>query len=332
VIGGPARVSLVTGASGFLGAHVCRAWAASGRAVRGLYRRPPLEPIPGVEAAICAGLDDRAGLRAALVGVNTVVHLAARVHVMHDTASDPLGEFRRVNVEGTRVLLEEAIAAGVERFVFVSSIKAMGEASDELWTEATPARPVDPYGVSKLEAELLVREVAGSAGLHAPILRLPLMYGPGVGANMLRLFQLVDRGLPLPFGAVRNRRSLAYVGNVVGAIDAVLATPAAGAEVFLVSDGKDFSTPELIRAIARALARPARLVPVPVAVFRGAASMGDLLDRVGRSPLTSASVQRLLGSLAFDASKLSRVTGYRPAFSPEQGLDVTARWYRQRAA
>jgi UDP-glucose 4-epimerase len=182
---------------------------------------------------------------------------------MHDRAADPLAAFREVNVDGTRAVLQAARAAGVARFVFVSSTKAVGEVTERPWTEAEPPRPVDPYGVSKLEGERVVRELAGEAGLHAPILRLPLAYGAGAKGNILRLFEAVDRGAPLPFALVRNRRSLLFAGNFVAAVDAVLTSPAAASETFFASDGDDLSTPDLIRLIGSALGRRPRLLPVP---------------------------------------------------------------------
>jgi nucleoside-diphosphate-sugar epimerase len=323
---------LVTGASGFLGRHVSSAFLAAGTPVRGLVR-PGSAPLgQGVAPAPAAGVHDREGVRRALEGVDTVVHLAARVHVMNDAAADPLAEFRRVNVEGTRVLLDEAVRAGVRRFLFVSSVKALGEGGERPWTDDTPPAPLDPYGVSKLDAERLVRQVADGAGMHAPVLRLPLVYGPGVRANFLKLMETVDRGIPLPFGLVRNRRSLAFSGNVAAAIRVALDAPAAARETFLVSDGEDLSTPELVRRIAAALGRPARLVPVPPALFRAAGAAGDLVSRVAPFPLTSAAVARLLGSLAVDSSRLGRVTGFVPPYSVTQGLRETAAWYRSRTA
>ncbi|HEX2190363.1 MAG TPA: NAD-dependent epimerase/dehydratase family protein [Longimicrobiaceae bacterium] len=323
--GGPV---LVTGATGFLGGHLCEALLARGVPVRGLVRGPGSRLPAGVEPAHAADLLDREALRRAVAGAEAVVHLAARVHVMRDGAEDPLAEFRRVNVEGTRVLLEEVVAAGVRSFVFVSSVKAVGEAGTVPWTEATPPHPVDPYGISKLEAERLVRETAERAGLHAPILRLPLVYGPGVKGNMLQLFALVDRGIPLPFGAVANRRSMAFSGNVVAAIEAVLHGPSAGAETFFVSDGRDLATPELVREVARALGVAPRLLRVPPALLRAAARAGDAVSRVAPFPLTSAALQRLTGSLPLDASKLGRATGFRPPYTVEEGLRATAAWYR----
>ena len=295
--------------------------------MRGLVRPGRAGSLPrGVEAAEASGLDDRSALRAALRGVDAAVHLAARVHVMRDTSLDPLAEFRRVNVEGTRALLEEAVAAGVGRFVLASSVKAMGEGGAAVLTEETPAEPVDAYGVSKLEAEVVAGGFAER--IHVASARFPLVYGPGVKGNMLRLFQLVDRGIPLPLGAVRNRRSLLFVGNASAAIDALLTSTYPSGEVFLVSDGRDLSTPEVVEEIARALGRPPRLLPFPVGPARLAARVGDAIDRIAPFPLTSRALHRLLGSLYVDSSRLARFTGFEPPFTVQEGLAETARWYR----
>jgi nucleoside-diphosphate-sugar epimerase len=263
-------------------------------------------------------------------GVDTVVHLAARVHVMRDTVGNPLAEFRRVNVDGTRALAQAAVAAGVRRFVYVSSVKAMGEGSPDRYTEETPARPADPYGESKLEAESLLRGQAADTGLEVAILRFPMVYGPGMKGNLPRLFRLVDLGVPLPFGAVQNRRSMLYVENAVEAILGVTRAPFSGAELFLCSDGDDLSTPALARAIAGALGRGVRLVPVPEAWFRMAGRWGDRVSPLFPAPLTTAAVDRLLGSLYVDNSKLGRVAGFRPRFGVVEGLARTAAWYRGR--
>ncbi len=324
------RLILVTGASGFLGRHTCEALLAGGAAVRGLVRDGG--GPAGIEQAHCDDLLDRSAIRKAVQGVGAVVHLAARVHVMSDEAADPLDEYRRTNVEGTRLLMEEALGAGVRRLVLISTVKAVGEESDATLTEETEPRPTDPYGVSKLEAERLVLELASSGRTTASVLRLPLVYGPGMKANMLRLFDAVDRGLPLPLGGVRNRRSLVFTGNVVAAIERVLESPAAAGEVFFVRDPADVSTPDLVRAIAAALGRPARLIPVPAPLFRAAGAAGDLLAPWVKVPIGSSAVARLFGSLAVDAGKLARVTGFQPPYSLAEGLRITADWYRRRPA
>ncbi len=325
------RPTLVTGASGFLGQHVCRSLLAGGSAVRGLVRTADAGPA-GIERFRCSDLLDRAAIRKAVEGVETVVHLAARVHVMADRSANPLAEFRRTNVEGTRTLVEESLAAGVRRLVLLSTVKAVGEGSDAPWTEQTPPLPSDPYGVSKLEAERVVLELAPPGGMAASVLRLPLVYGPGMKANMLRLFEAVDRGIPLPLGGVRNRRSLIFAGNVVAAIERVILTPAAAGEIFFVRDARDVSTPDLIRAIALALGRPGRLIPVPASLFRAVGIVGDLIAPFVRPPVSSPAVARLFGSLVVDGSKFTRMTGFEPPFSLEEGLRITANWYRQRSA
>jgi nucleoside-diphosphate-sugar epimerase len=324
---------VVTGANGFVGRRLVAELLDAGVEVRAMVRAPYAGLArPGLSVVHVADLSDAAGIRRALEGVDAVVHLAARVHVMREVEPDPLLAFRRVNVEGSRVLLEEAIRAGARSFVYVSSVKAMGEESASPFTEFTPPVPVDPYGISKLEAELIVRERAAETGIHAPILRLPLVYGPGVGGNMLRLFQLVDRGLPLPLGGIRNRRSMAFVGNVAAALRALLARPEPGSETYLVSDFEDLSTPELIRRIAASLGRPARLVPVPESWFRFVGRVGDLASRVAPVPLSSAAVHRLLGSLVVDPGKIQRTHGFRPPYTVAEGLRETGRWYLEHAA
>lgn len=318
----------VTGATGFIGGAVCRELAAQGWAVRALGRREP-GPLPEGVAFCRADILDEAAVRSALTGATTLIHLAARVHVMREEAADPLAEFRRVNVTGTKRLLDAAVQAGVSRVIFASSVKAVGESGERPFTESTPARPVDPYGQSKLEAEALVRGAAEEYGLDATVIRLPLVYGPGMKGNMLRLFRTVDRAVPLPLGSVRNRRSLVFVGNVAEAILAVLRTPGRGARTFFVSDGRDVSTPELLRSIGRALGRTPRLLPVPPILFRAAGRVGDLVSVVRPLPLTTDAVDRLLGTLVVDSSALRQATGFTPRYTLEEGLDLTAEWYRE---
>jgi UDP-N-acetyl-alpha-D-quinovosamine dehydrogenase len=256
---------------------------------------------------------DQAAIRAAVTGADAIVHLAARVHVMRERAADPLAEFRRANVESTELLAEEAASAGVRQLVLASTVKAVGEGNSTAWTEDTPPAPSDPYGASKLEAEHLVRATARRHGIRVVVLRFPLVYGPGVKGNMLRLFTLVDRGVPLPFGSVTNRRSLLYVGNLVAAVHAVLVNPLEGAETFFVSDGRDLSLPTLIRMIGEALGKSARLFSMPPGLLRWV--------------LPAAEAERLIGSLTVDGSRLSRMTGYRRPHSVEEGLRATADWY-----
>jgi UDP-4-keto-D-QuiNAc 4-reductase len=321
---------LITGASGFIGRRLSESLAAQGADVVGLTRGANPMPITGVRTALTTDLLDRDSLRQALSGIETVVHLAARVHARAEGKQNPESECRRLNVEGTRAVLEESVAAGVSRFVFISSVKAVMDESETMLDETTPPRPHDAYGETKLEAERVVRVIARREGIHAPVLRLPLVYGPGIKSNMLRLFSAVNRGLPLPLGSVRNRRSFVHVDNVVEAIRAVLRTPAAGDETFFVSDGVDLSTPELVRRIATALGTRARLLKVPVSVLQAAGGTGHLLSRIIRFHYTSDSLNALIGSLFVDISKLRQMTGYSPPVSVDEGLSQTAAWLHAR--
>lgn len=321
-------LTLVTGASGFLGRTVVDHWVARGLPVRAMVRRGPSFPEP-VETAFVSDLSDRAAVREAVQGVDTVIHLAARVHVMSELSPDPMAEFRKVNVEGTQVMVTEATRQGVGLFVLTSSVKAVGEESTHAWTETTVPDPVDPYGRSKLEAERVVEAASERTGMPSIVLRLPLVYGPGVGANFLRLFRAVDRGLPLPFAAVHNARSLACSVNVAAAIEGLSARRPSGSELFMVSDGAPVSTADLVRRIAAVLDRPSRLIPVPSSAFRLAGRIGDVVDRAVTSPWTSGHVQRLLGSLAVDSRKLAEWLPGWPAVSLDDGLRLTARWFRE---
>jgi nucleoside-diphosphate-sugar epimerase len=299
---------LVTGASGFVGRAVMARLAGDGHAVRAAVRRP-MRDWPGVvEDVIVGDLTPTTRWHDALASVDTVIHLAARVHVMHDAAADPLAEFRRVNVEGTLNLARQAAAAGVSRFVFVSSVKVHGEAGT--FTEADLPAPADAYGVSKHEAEEGLRRIAADTGLEVAILRPPLVYGPGVKANFLSMMRIVARGIPLPFGAVRNRRSLIALDNLVDVVLVCAVHPAAANQTFLVSDGEDLSTPDLIRRLARAMGRPARLVPVPMSLLSAGAAI------VGRR----AVAQRLFESLRVDIAKVRATLGWTPPISVDEGL------------
>ncbi len=275
----------------------------------------------GVETVVVGDLADAPDLREALAGVAAVIHLAGRAHVMRETAADVDGAFRRANVEATHQLAAQAAAAGVRRFVFLSSVKVNGERTgDRPFTEADAPAPEDAYGRSKQAAEQALHGIAAATGLEVAIIRPPLVYGPGVKANFLRLLRLVERGMPLPLASVRNRRSLVGVSNLCDLIVRCLAHPAAAGETFLVSDQQDLSTPELIRAIAAAMGRPARLVPFPVAALRLAGRLAGQGD----------AVERLVGSLQVDSTKATRLLGWTPPVFIEEGLRRTAAWYRGR--
>lgn len=309
--------TLVTGASGFVGRALVAELVGRGINTRGAVRRA-VTLHPGAESVAVGEMGNHTDWHEALTDARWVVHLAARAHVIHETAADPLGTFRAINTDGTLNLAQQAAEVGVRRFVFVSTLKVNGEGRDTPYTESDLAAPQDLYAISKWEAEQGLRDIAARTGMEVVILRAPLVYGPGVGANFLRLMQVVDKGWPLPLGGVANRRSLIYLGNLVDAIAACLTHSAAANKTFLLSDGEDVSTPELIRRLAFTLRRPARLFSIPSLLLR---PVGALLGK-------RQAVDRLLGSLAVDSSLIRKELNWSPPFSMGQGLAETAKWYR----
>jgi nucleoside-diphosphate-sugar epimerase len=314
---------VVTGATGFIGRHVVETLAAEGRPVRAVTRRGAVFPA-GVEVSTVKDLGDREALGRAVTGASAVIHLAGRAHAKQEALSDASSECRRVNVDGTAVLLEECVAAGIRKFVFASSVKAVASQSDTALTRDTPPMPADAYGESKLEAERLIKVVAIREGISAPLLRLPVVYGGGMKANMAALFKAVDRGLPLPLASVSNRRSFAYVGNVVGAFQALVDAPIEGSPVAYVSDESDMSTPAFITEIGVALGKKPRLLPMPVGILAVAGRVGGLLSRFAGLHFSNESVIAVLGSLFVDTSSLREMTGFTPPYSVSQGLSLTA--------
>lgn len=306
---------LVTGASGFLGSALCGHLLAKGQTVIGAVRNMPENPLPGVEYRVVSDLSPETNWREALVGMGAVVHCAARVHIMKETSIDPLAAFREMNVKGTACLAGQLVDNGVKRFVFISSIKVNGETTSghPFTADDTPA-PKDPYGISKWETEQVLQRIAEKTGLEVVIIRPPLVYGPGVRANFLRLMQAVKRGMPLPLGAINNRRSLVALDNLMDLIDTCLNHPAARNQTFLVSDGSDLSTTELIKNMAAALDRPTRLIPVPESLLRVVAKL------LGKTSIA----QRLCSSLQVDINKTRDMLGWSPPVTGEEALRKTA--------
>ena len=308
---------LVTGASGFVGrALVERLSREAEHEVIATVRRPESALVAGVTYVTVGDLDSSTDWSAAVRACDVVVHAAARVHLIKDAAADPLAAFRRVNVQGTLNLARQAIASGVRRFVFVSSIKVNGE-------ETLPARPfdaadepapIDAYGRSKLEAELGLRELLADAGIAWVIVRPPLVYGPHVKANFLRMMRWVKRGVPLPFAGVRNRRSFVALENLVSLLHRCSVHPSAADQVFLAADGEDLSTPDLLRRLGVALGTPARLIDVPPAMLSAAAWL------TGKRDLA----RRLLGNLQVDAAKARAVLDWAPEVTVDEALKKTA--------
>lgn len=305
---------LVTGANGFVGRALCNYLSAAGVAHVGTVRSAAKCLLPN--RVVVGEIHAQTDWRPALTDVSVVIHLANRAHVMQETAADPLAVFRAVNVEGTLNFARQAAAAGVQRFVYVSSIKVNGEQTGArpFAPDDTPT-PSDPYGISKWEAEQGLARLGRETGLEIVVIRPPLIYGPGVKANFLRLVLAVRRGMPLPFGLVHNKRSLVSVANLCSALLACATHPAAAGQTFLVSDGVDLSTPELIRAIAAGAGRPARLLPVPPAAMLLVARL------LGKGEVA----KRVLGSLQVDASALTRKLGWKPPFAAREELAESAR-------
>ncbi|WP_081616998.1 SDR family oxidoreductase [Thioalkalivibrio sp. ALJ2] len=303
---------LVTGATGFVGGAVVQRLAAEGRLVPVAGCRRSVSAPEGAELAVTSSLGPEADWSGVLQGVEAVVHAAARVHVMEDDAADPLAEYRRANVEGTLALARQAAQAGVRRFVFVSSIKVNGEqtAPGSAFSAADAPAPVDPYGVSKAEAEAGLFALGRETGMEIVVVRPPLVYGPGVGGNFARMMQWMARGVPLPLGAVDNRRSLVGLDNLVDLLVTCLEHPAAANRVFLAGDGEDLSTTGLLRRVAAAMDRRARLVPFPPALLRASARA------VGRGEMA----RRLLDSLQVDISHTRETLGWEPPVSVDEGL------------
>ena len=273
----------------------------------------------GINVVEIGSIDAHTKWENAVSGIDTIVHLAGRVHVMDDITSDPINAFRNTNVAGTQRLALIAESKKVRRFVYVSSIKVNGEGGSDPYTAEDPPAPVDPYGISKLEAEMVLNKIAQETGLEVVILRPPLVYGPGVKANFLQLIQTINRGIPLPLARIKNHRSMIFLGNLVDAILICIIDPRAAGKTFLLSDGKDVSIAELIKKISSALGRPSRLFPLPT----------DLLRFFAKVTGRSNAVSRLLGSLIVDSSKIRTELDWTPPYSMEEGLEETAKWYQQ---
>ncbi|CAH2790511.1 MAG: UDP-glucose 4-epimerase (EC [uncultured Paraburkholderia sp.] len=311
---------LITGADGFVGKAVSKALVQRGDSVVGVVRHAQ-RAAPGVREWLFDANDFEGIYGRWPVGMHcdAVIHLAARVHMMRETTADPLAAYRATNVTGALRVAAAARRAGARRFVFVSSIKAVGEGSQgRAIKETDEPQPSDPYGISKLEAERALMQYDRESGLEVVIVRPPLVYGPGVRANFLRLMNAIARGVPLPLGAIAARRSLVFVDNLADALVHCTTDPRAAWQTFHVTDGRDLSVSELARGLATQLHVPARLVPVPV----------SLLKLAGRLTGRSAQIDRLIGELRLDSSHLCECLGWYPPHTVEHGLLETAAWYR----
>ena len=314
---------LVTGATGFIGKAVCKKLREDSKnqahMLTGTTRSPqrgagpehiPLYHVPEI--------GPKTDWSQAISGANIVIHLAARVHVMSDRTTDPLNEFRKVNTEGAVNLAKQAAAAGVKRFIFISTVKVMGEISAENGlVETDPAQPKDPYSISKWEAEQGLTKIAKASGMELVILRPPLVYGPGVKGNFATLFHAIVKNKLLPLGAIQNHRSLIYVGNLASAIALVANHPNIKIQTFFVSDEETLSTPILIKKIASTLGKKPLLIKLPI----------SLLKLIGIVTGKSSTIKRLTSSLTVNTQKISVQLKWRPPFSTEEGLSKTTEWF-----
>lgn len=301
---------LVTGANGFVGSSVCQRLMTKQHHVVKAVRKAQQH-----NEVTVGSIDADTDWSAALENCEALVHLAARVHVMQETIADPLAAFRKVNTVGTLNLARQAAAVGVKRFLYMSSIKVNGESG--MFSDAQQYNPQDDYARSKWEAEVGLQLVAAQTGMEIVILRPPLVYGPQVGANFLSLLKAVDRGLPLPFGLINNCRSMVYVGNLADAVAVSLTHSRAVGQTFLVRDGDNTSTSGLVRLMAQTLKKSPRLIPVPPAWLMLAGKLTGKTDMM----------KRLLDTLAVDSRAIERELEWRPPYTMQEGMQITADWY-----
>ena len=311
---------LVTGANGFVGQGLCMALTQKDYVARGAVRSDSHAIATKVPCVAVGDITEQTDWSVALMDVDVVIHLAARVHVMKDIVADPLAEFLKVNLFGTSNLAQQASRAGVKRLVYVSSVKVNGEQTPETqsFAESDEPDPQDPYAISKWRAEQKLQRIAQETGLEVVIVRPPLVYGPGVKGNFARLLAAIERGRPLPLAGANNLRSLLYVGNLVDALIACATQPAAAGQTYLVSDGEDISTASLVEKIATALGRHNRSFYFPPALLRAGATL------LGRAE----QVDRLFGALRISDKKIRSDLNWSSPYTLEQGLSETAEWYR----
>ena len=313
------KAALVTGASGFIGQSLCGEMLRQGWHVKAAVStrgRCSAGSVP----VLVGDINGETDWSEALVGVGVVIHLAARVHVMKERAADPLAEFSKVNLHGTVKLARQCASAGVMRLVYVSTIGVNGNSTTgrQAYSEQDAAHPHNAYAISKWQAEQALHSIAQSAGLEVVMVRPPLVYGPDAKGNFQRLMAAIKKGIPLPLASAHNVRSLIYLENLVSALIACASHPAAAGHTYLVCDGVDISTSDLIRALGAAVGHPARLFSCPPPLLQLA---GKLLGK-------SDQVDSLLGSLQLDGDKIRRDLNWTPPYTLHQGLQATAEWYR----
>ncbi|ODN65461.1 UDP-glucose 4-epimerase family protein [Methylophaga muralis] len=313
----------VTGATGFVGKALVTQFVAEGHhvvaAVREYSKVLPTK-VEQKRVGDFGFLSESNTIINALDNIDMVIHTAARVHIMKDSSADPIEEFRKINVYATVELAQQAARAGVKRFIYLSSVKVNGESTDNRrpFSETDDPAPEDAYGQSKLEAEKLLLDLAKTTSMEVVIIRPPLIYGPGVKANFASMIKIINKGIPLPFGAISNQRSMLAIDNLVSFIRLCMTHPAATNQVFLIADGEDVSTTTLLRLLAEGYMRPPRLIPVPLSWMNFFAKL------IGKQMITD----RLFGNLQIDTSKARELLGWKPVITMKQQLNKMAKLNR----
>lgn len=311
---------LITGANGFVGTILSEKLSMDGVLVRAACRCKSNFNNNEVELVEVGDVNAQTDWQKALQDIDIVIHLAARVHVMHEAASDPFAEFKKINTAGTLNLANQAVKAGVSRLIFVSTIKVHGEQTNKIYSASDDVNPSDSYALSKWQAEQGLQEIRDNNGLEIVIIRPPLVYGPKVKGNFLRLIKLVNKGFPIPLANVKNKRSMVGIDNLCDLTKTVLLHEKADGEVFLVSDGQDLSTPELVQYLAGCLKKPARLFSIPVSWLYFVAGL------LRKKP----ELERLCGSLQVDIEKNREMLGWQPPYTVEEGIRKTVTDYLER--
>jgi nucleoside-diphosphate-sugar epimerase len=312
---------LITGADGFVGKVLCSEFVSLGWKVRASVRSLNKSEnfIGEIEIVETGSIGPDTNWENAITGIEYIVHLAGRVHVSADSSSDPLTEFRKVNTAGTEKLARSAASSGARRFIFMSTVKVNGEGKAGSYVEDDVPDPKDPYGISKWEAEKKIIEISRKTGMEVVIIRAPLVYGPGVKANFLKLLKAVDKGIPMPIKAINNRRSMIYLYNLTDLIVKCMTDKKASGKTYLASDGEDVSTAELVKYLSTSLGRDLLLFKFPL----------SLIKLVGKLTGHSEQIEKLTESLTIDSSLIRKELGWIPPFTLAQGLKETVLWYKK---
>ena len=308
---------LVTGSSGFVGKPLCKTLIAKGYQVRQITRNKAL--ANGNDVVFIDSIGSQTDWTEALKGVDTVIHLAARAHMMNETSQNPIEVYREINTFGTTKLAQDALKQGIKRFIYISTIKVNGESTIVPFRESSTPNPTDPYGISKFEAEKLLKDLCKNTPMNLVILRPPLIYGPAAKGNVQRIISLIQKGIPLPFGCINNKRTMLYLNNLIDLLLHILGYQEKINDTFLVSDRESLSTKELVQELAAVLNPKQIIAPVPICILK---ALGRILGR-------SDEIQRLTENLEVDTTYLTQKLGWKPPYSPQQGLRETAEWYQK---